>query len=175
MKMSSLFKEIKTKRGEGGESSKSVIFKQIHMYPIIRGNSLSLTSSVPAWTFWPYYTVVLETAEKNHEVKLDEVLENSYVTVSEVVADLIVAVFILKNKFKLIQKHWINPKWNSVLLQFDQNNLGWAKAMWKKEDCSSHCTFYFIISYFFFSCSFPFGCEEWDWLLNKKKHSYGHL
>lgn len=77
------------------------------MYPIIRGNSLSLTSSVPAWTFWPYYTVVLETAEKTHEVKLDEVLENSYayVTVSEVVADLIVAVFILKNKFKLIQKH----------------------------------------------------------------------
>lgn len=48
---------------------------------------------------------MLETAEKNHEVKLDEVLENSYVTVSEVVADLIVAVFILKNKFKLIQKH----------------------------------------------------------------------
>ena len=78
---------------------------------------------------------MFETAGKKHEVKLRELFENSYayITVSEIVADLIVAVFIFKLKFKLIQKRWINAKWNCVLLRFDQNNLGWPRTTWKKE------------------------------------------
>ena len=47
-----------------------------------------------------------------HEVKLGEVFENGYahITLSEVVADLIVVSVIFKNKSKFIKKHLINAK-----------------------------------------------------------------